>query len=99
MWKNIFFCVNLSLFIIQSEISSHLALEALHRFYLNSLPSDKILGWSKLKASTVAKINVAEEFNYFRRFSKHRGKKEKMLVTSIFSFSHDVYKMLLSQGH
>ena len=24
-------------------------------------------------------------------FSKHCGKKEKMLVTSIFSFSHDVF--------
>ena len=29
---------------------------------------------------------------------KHCGKKEKLLVTSNFSFSHSVFKRLVSQG-
>ena len=30
---------------------------------------------------------------------KHCGEKEKLLVTSNFSFSHRVFKRLVSQGH
>ena len=30
---------------------------------------------------------------------KHYGKKEKLLITSNFSFSHSVFKRLVSQGH
>ena len=47
------------------------------------LPNDKILDWSKFKALAEDKINV---------------EKKKMLVTSIFSFSQNVFKSLLSQG-
>ena len=65
----------------------------------NALPNDKILGQFKLKAFADDKINVAENFKFvLERVENMVGKKEKMLVTSILSFSHNVFKRLLLQG-
>ena len=45
------------------------------------------------------KINLTEKTNFlFGMGRKHCGKKEKMLVTSIFFFSHNVFKRLQFQG-
>ena len=65
---------------------------------INSLPHKKILDWSKMKAFTDNKIKVTEKLKSVWEGQKTLWEKEKMLVTSIFSFSHSVFKRLLSQG-
>ena len=64
----------------------------------NFFPNDKILDWSKLKAFADDKLNVAKMTNSPLIKQKTLWVKEKMLVTSTFSFSHNVFKILLSQG-
>ena len=61
---------------------------------LNPLPNDKILDWSKLETFADDKVNVTEKL----KLILGRVEREKMLVTSIFSFSHNVFKRLLIQG-
>ena len=36
---------------------------------------------------------------FYRKYRKHCGKRKKVLVTSIFFFSHNVFKRPLFQGH
>ena len=68
----------------------------------NSLPYDKILDQSNLKASADKKINLLSKQLKFvlGRLENIEGKREnqKILVSNIFSFSHHVFKRLLSQG-
>ena len=65
----------------------------------NSLPSDKILDWSKLKTFADNKINVTEKLKFhLGRVENIVRKGKKMHVTSIFSFSLNFFKRLLSQG-
>ena len=61
---------------------------------LNYLPNVKILAPSKLQAFAEDKSKVAEIAEY-----KTLREKEKMPITSIFFFFHDVFKRLLFQGH
>ena len=67
--------------------------------YFNSLPNDKILDWSKFKAFADDKINVNEQLK------SGLGRVENILgkggnaVSSIFSFSRNVFKRPLFQGH
>ena len=64
----------------------------LDAFEMNSLPNNKILGLPKLKAFADDKINVTQKLKFaLGRGRKHCGKRKKMLVTSIFSFSHNVF--------
>ena len=63
---------------------------------MNSLPNDKLLDWSKLKAFENDKINIPS--NQIFNFGMGRKHCEKMVVTSIFSFSHNVLKRPLFQG-
>ena len=58
----------------------------MHNFSLK-LPNDTFLDLSKLKAFADDKINVTEKLKFIL------GQ-----VTSIFSFSHNVFKSLLFQG-
>ena len=53
----------------------------------NPLPSDKFLEWFNLKELAEGKLDVTEKLKFVL------GK-----VTSIFSFSYNVFKRLLSQG-
>ena len=55
--------------------------------WVNSLPHDKILDWSKLKAFADDNINVTESLKFVLRRLENIVGKEKMLVTSIFFFS------------
>ena len=58
----------------------------------------KFLPLSKLKALEDENFNLAQNVQFlFVRVENIAGK-EKMLVTSIFSFSHNVFKRLLFQG-
>ena len=66
---------------------------------MNSLPNDNFLDWSKLKTFADDESNLVEKLNLFWQGYKTLWKKEKMLVTSIFSFSHNVFKSLLSKVH
>ena len=62
------------------------------------LPNNKIWDLSKLEALADDKINVIEKLKIVIGRVKTMWEKEKMLVTSIFSFSHNVGKSLSPQG-
>ena len=64
----------------------------------NSLPNNKILDWSKFKAFADDKLNVTEKIKFVSGRVETFWKKEKMLVTSNFSFPHDVSKRLFFYG-
>ena len=54
---------------------------------INPLPNDNVLDWTKFKAFVDDKLNVATIII-----------STSDRVTSIFSFSHNVFKSILSQG-
>ena len=70
----------------------------LNRGFVNSLPKKEILDWSRLKAFADDKINMAEKLNFVLERAENIAGKGENAVTSIFSFSHNVFKSLL-QGH
>ena len=63
-----------------------------------TLPNDKILDWTKLKPFEDVKINDSKIKICFGKGRKNFGKKEEILVTSIFSSSYNVFKNLLFPG-
>ena len=66
--------------------------------YFNPFPHDKILDKTKLKAFADDKLNVTKMiFSIFDRVENIVGKGE-IACTSHFSFSHNVFKRLLSQA-
>ena len=65
---------------------------------ITSIPNDNILDCTKLKAFADVKLNDAKMMiSLFYRVENIVGK-EKMLVTSIFSFSLNVFQSVLSWG-
>ena len=56
------------------------------------------LDWSKLKACADDKINITENLKYVFERQKTMWEKEKMLGTSIFLFSLNVFKRLFYSG-
>ena len=71
--------------------------------WVKSMSDNKILGQSRFKAvagNIIIKCCQLKELDSKRVESrKHGGKKESMLVTSIFCFSQNVFKRLFCQGH
>ena len=65
---------------------------------INPLPNVKILDLSRLKALAYDKINVVQELKFGVGRVESIAEKEKMLVTSIFSFSHKVFYSYPLQG-
>ena len=63
---------------------------------VNPLQKDKVVEWSKLKPFADNKILNR---NSFWDRKETLWEKEKMLVTSIFSFFQNVFKKFLFQGH
>ena len=67
----------------------------------NSVPNDKILDRSKVKAFADDKLTVTKELKFVLGKEENivgKGKKNAAyVVTSIFAFSHNVFKKLLSQ--
>ena len=64
--------------------------------HLKPLPKDKMLDFPKLKAFADNNIKVIKKWKFVLGWVETLWKKEKMLVvTSIFSFSHNVFEMLL----
>ena len=59
---------------------------------MNSSPNKKTLDLSKFKAFTDDNMNVIEKLKLVLGRVDNCGKNEKMLVTSIFFFSHHVFK-------
>ena len=59
---------------------------------LNPFPNTKILDRSKLKAFADHKIYMTEKLELNK--GRKQREKGKMLVTSIFSFSHNFFKRL-----
>ena len=60
----------------------------------NPLPNDKILDLTKLKAFADDKSNVAKMMISLIDRVEKLWEKEKILVTSIFSFSYSVFQSL-----
>ena len=58
-------------------------------------------GWliTELKVFADDKINVAKMMIYVFDRRKHCGKRKKMLVASIFSFSHNVFNRPFTSGN
>ena len=77
-----------SIFILSNHVS----------YTFNPLPDNKILDWSKLKQSADDNFEFDVNSRKFSRLVKNTVVKEKLLVTSNFSFSHSVFKRLVSQG-
>ena len=65
---------------------------------LNSLPNETNLAWSILKAFADNKIYETEKLKFVLGRVENITEKKKMLVTSIFSFSNNVFKRLFLQG-
>ena len=67
----------------------------------NTLPDENILDLSKLEAHAddILKVTPMIILFYQRSVKKNLCAKEKMLVTSIFSFSHIVFRVFLSESH
>ena len=55
----------------------------------------QILNWSKFKAFTEDKLDEVKEMSFLYDSLENTEEKEKMLVTSIFSFSYIVIQNLL----
>ena len=64
---------------------------------LNSLPNDKILGWSKFKALGDDKINVAEKLEFAIRWVETFWEKQKMLF-KLKGISQNVFKTWFFKG-
>ena len=62
---------------------------------LNSLPNNKFIDWSKLKAFADGKLNLADKLKFVLGRAENILGKKKILVTSIFYFSQNVFKRLL----
>ena len=58
---------------------------------IKSLPNDKIVDQSKFKSFGDDKINVTQNLTFLS------GSEENIVVTSIFFFSHNVFKSCLLQ--
>ena len=67
----------------------------------NSLPINKFVECSNLTAFAVAKINVTEKLKFVVGWVEYltSWENEKMLVTSIFSLPHNIFKRLLFKHH
>ena len=73
----------------------------LHTFLrrnFNPLPDNNFLDWTRLKAFADNKLNAGNLKISVFEMLETLWEKEKMLVTSIFSFSHNVFKSHLFQG-
>ena len=60
----------------------------------NSLPNDKYVDLSKWKAFADNSFSVAQMIEFVFDREEILWEKEKMLVTSIFSFFHSIFKTL-----
>ena len=81
----------------KSFADNNLNVVKLAKFVFNPLPDDKILDQTKLKAFADDKLSVIKMIiSVFDRVEKIVGKGE-IACTNNFSFSHNVFKWLLSQ--
>ena len=78
------------------SFENHLIMLIFLCMIFNASLNNKFLDWSKLKAFADDKINVAQMAIFI---FETLWESEKMLVTSIFSFSHNVFENLLFPGH
>ena len=65
---------------------------------INSLPNDKILDQTKLKACADDKINVTQKLQFVIESVKTSWEKGKMLVTSIFLLFPQCFQQLSFVG-
>ena len=66
---------------------------------INSLPNDKILDCSKLKAFAAEKINVTEKLKFLlERIKNIVGKGENAGYQHFLLFPHNVFKRILIRG-
>ena len=65
---------------------------------INTLPNDKILAQSKLRALGDDKVNVNEKLKFVLGRAENILGKGENVFSSIFSYFHNVFKSLLPQG-
>ena len=68
-----------------------------HMVHRNAFPHDTILDQTKLKASADDQLDVTKTIIYVFDRIENIVRKEEIVCTSNFSFSHNVFKRLLSQ--
>ena len=88
-----------SWFVISKCFHFDLVQNFIIRWSVNSLLNRKILNKSELKTFVAGNLNVVEMIFLSLIELKTLWKKEKMLVTSIFSFSHSVFQSLPPPYH
>ena len=69
------------------------------KFSINPLPDDKILDPSKLKEFADDNLKFDENGRKLSKQVENTGEKEKLIITSNFSFSDSVFKRLVSRRH
>ena len=62
------------------------------KYICNTLPNNTILDWPKLKEFADDKINMSHTFKFVLERVESLVGKKNLLVTSISSFSHIVFK-------
>ena len=67
--------------------------------FLNNFPNNKFLGWSEMRGLANNKINATEKLKVVLESIDILWEMENVLVTSIFSFSYNIFKRLLCQCH
>ena len=84
-------------YIYSDMITSHYFSQCIFFFGSITLPNDKLLNWSKLKAFADKKRSVTHKLKFaLGRVENSMRKGENAGYTSIF---HNVFKRILSQGH
>ena len=83
----------------QNEYLLSKGLQSVVDHMFNSLPNDKILDWSKLRAFADDKINVTEKLKFGLGMVENIvGKRRKCCLPAFCPFPHNVFKRLLIQG-
>ena len=81
----------------KEEIACHEQV-LLFSMFFNSLPNDKVVDLSNLNVFADDKIYVTKNLKFVLGRVENIMGKGKKLVTSIFSFSRNVFKRLFLQG-
>ena len=71
----------------------------MYKHDINPFTRQQILDWSRLKQSADDNFKFDENSSKFFKWVENTVGKEKLLVTSNFSFFHSVFKRLVSQGY
>ena len=84
-----------SIFSFYHNVFWNILFQKSHLELFYSLPNNKFLDVTKWKAFADDKLNIVKNDIFFSLIEQKLSEKEKMLVTSIFSFFYSVFQSLL----